>query len=229
VDEHSDRASSRAVEIARHSTVLRQRLGRGVSVGISGVDCAGKSTVAEALRARLVATRVPVVLVEGDEFTRPTAERYAEPDEALGYYRDSFDYGCVFEQILPAVRSSFAGQIGVRVTDWERDAWTERVVDLPPDAVVIVEGCFLFAGDGAGEFNLSVWLDLPLEEIVPRALGRPRDLERMGGPDGVRERYANRYVPGQRLHLERDRPQEHATLMLPSVEPADADLPFDPG
>jgi len=215
VDEQSDRPSSWAAEIARHSTVLRQRLSRGVSVGISGVDCAGKSTVAEALHARFVAARVPVVVVEGDEFTRPTGERYAEPDEALGYYRDGFDYGCVFEQILPAVRSSFAGQIAVKVTDWERDAWTERVLDLPPAAVVIVEGCFLFAGDGAGEFDLSVWLDLPLEEIVPRALGRPRDLERMGGPNGVRERYANRYVPGQRLHLERDQPQEQATLVLP--------------
>ncbi|HZT83862.1 MAG TPA: hypothetical protein VE984_00375 [Gaiellaceae bacterium] len=57
-------------------------------------------------------------------------------------------------------------------------------------------------------------MDLPLDEIVPRALARPRDLERMGGPEGVRERYERRYVPGQRLHLERDRPQEQATLVL---------------
>jgi uridine kinase len=213
VDEHPDRPSSWAVEIARHSTALRQRLGRGVSVGISGVDCAGKSTVAEAVRTCLVAALIPAVLVEGDEFTRPAGERYAEPDEALGYYRDSFDYRSVFEQILPAVRGSFTGQVPIQVTDWERDAWTGRVVDLTPGAVVVVEGCFLFAGDRAGEFDLSVWLDLPLEEIVPRALERPRDLERMGGPDGVRERYANRYIPGQRLHLERDRPQDQAMLV----------------
>jgi uridine kinase len=201
-------------EIAERSLALRKRLGRGIAVGISGVDCAGKSTLAEEVRDRLAATGTPVILVEGDEFTRPTRERYAEPDEGLGYYRDSFDYGFVFERILPAVRSSFAGPIRVKVTDWERDTWRDGIVQIAEEAIVVVEGCFLFAGDGAREFDLSVWLELPLNEILPRALARPRDLERMGGQDGVRGRYENRYIPGQRLHLERDRPQEQATLVL---------------
>jgi uridine kinase len=218
-----------AAEIARQSTDLRARLGRGVSVGISGVDCAGKSSVAEEVRQILAADQIPAVLVAGDEFTRPTRERFAEPDEALGYYRDSFDYRCVFEQILPRVRNSGTGTLRIRVSDWERDGWRERTLELPPAAVVIVEGCFLFAGGRAEEFDLSVWLDLPLEEIVPRALLRPRDLARMGGPDGVRERYETRYVPGQRLHLERDRPHEQATLVLASVAPGDRDLPLETG
>jgi len=208
-------------EIAERSIALRARFGRGVAVGISGVDCAGKSTLAEGVRDHLAADGIPVVMVEGDEFTRPTGERYAEPDEGLGYYRDSFDYGYVFEQILPAVRSSFAGPIEVKVTDWERDAWKDGIVELPPGAIVLVEGCFLFAGDAAAEFDLSVWLDLPLEDVVPRALGRPRDLERMGGPDGVRKRYEQRYVPGQRLHLERDRPQERVDLVLSFNRPSE--------
>jgi adenylylsulfate kinase-like enzyme len=48
-------ASSCAEESAERSIALRERLGRGVSVGISGVDCAGKSTVAEAVRTCLAA------------------------------------------------------------------------------------------------------------------------------------------------------------------------------
>src|SRR5689334_24000193 len=44
-----------------------------------------------------------------------------------------------------------------------------------------------------------------------RALRRPRDLERMGGPTGVRERYEARYIPGQVIHLERDMPAKRAT------------------
>jgi uridine kinase len=203
-----------ATEIAARVAALCSRLERGVAVGISGVDCAGKSTLAEGLRARLSEHGLRVVLIEGDELTRPTRERYAESDEGLGYYRDSFDYRAVFEEILPAVRRSFVGPVALRVTDWERDTWTERTVDLPRGAVVVVEGCFLFANGRAGEFDLSIWLDLPLEEIIPRALRRPRDLERMGGPDGVRERYENRYVAGQRLHLERDRPHGQATIVI---------------
>ena len=198
---------------------LTARLGRGVTVGISGVDCAGKSTLAEAVRRRLADRGLPVLLIAGDEFTRPTIERYVEEDEGLGYYRDSFAYDELFERVLPAVRASSAENLRLTVSDWERDAWKQDLVQLQPGTTVIAEGCFLYAAGRATEFDLSVWIDLPLEEIVPRALGRPRDVERMGGPDGVRERYEKRYIPGQRLHLERDRPREHATLVL-SVSPS---------
>lgn len=209
-----------AAEIASRAEALREALARGVSVGISGVDCSGKSTLSEAVRDRLAERGLPVCLIEGDELTRPTSERHAEPDEGLGYYRNSFDYDCVFEQILPAVRGSSSRTFRVKVTDWERDGWQEHMIELPPQAILVVEGCFLFTDDRAGEFDLAVWLDLPLEKILPRALRRPRDLERMGGPDGVRERYEHRYIPGQRLHLERDRPQERATLVFRVSDPS---------
>jgi uridine kinase len=212
----------RASDVAERAMALHAQLGRGVSVGISGVDCAGKSTLAEAIHRRLAEHGLPVVLLAGDELTRPSHERYAEADEGLGYYRDSFDYRVVFEEILPTIRRSFAGRVDLPVTDWDRDTWTQRTIELPPGAVVVVEGCFLFAGERASEFDLSVWLDLPLEEVVPRALQRARDLERMGGADGVRERYESRYIPGQRLHLERDRPHEQATIVLHAAGNPDA-------
>jgi uridine kinase len=207
-----------AEEIARRVVRSQAGLGRGLSVGISGVDCAGKSSLAEALSDRLRRLGLPVVLLEGDEFTRPTRERFVKADQGLAYYHDSFEYREVFERVLPAVRSSFQGELEVDVTDWERDTWKVRVLELPAAAIVVVEGCFLFAYERAGEFDLSIWLDLPLEEVLPRALQRPRDLHRMGGPDGVRSRYAERYIPGQRLHLDQDRPQLQADLVLNAAD-----------
>jgi uridine kinase len=203
-----------AETIALRAIGLRADLERGVSVGISGVDCAGKSTLAEAVFEWLTKEDVRVVLVPGDEFTRPERERYACGDEGLAYYRDSFDYQDLFDKVLPAVRSSAHGSVQIRSTDWERDTWKERELALPPRAVVLVEGCFLFADGRASCFDLSVWLDLPLERVIPRALQRPRDLQRMGGPDGVRSRYSVRYIPGQLLHLGRDRPRAQAHLVL---------------
>ena len=87
---------------------------------------------------------------------------------------------------------------------------------LEPGATVVVEGCFLFRGR-EDALDLRVWLDLPLDRVVQRALQRPRDLERMGGPDGVRERYATRYLPAQRRHLELDDPRSRADLVLATV------------
>lgn len=153
-------------------------------------------------------------MVAGDELTRPTGERYREPDEGLSYYRDSFDYGELFSRVLPAVRDGFAGDLTIRVSDWERDDWREGTLRVPDRGVLVVEGCFLFAAGNESLFDLSVWIDLPLEQVVERALRRPSDLERMGGPDALRARYAARYLPGQRLHLERDAPHRRAMLVV---------------
>jgi uridine kinase len=207
VDERARHLGDRVLEV-------RARLARTVSVGISGVDCAGKSTLAAFLHEELDSRGVPSLVIAGDEFTRPTADRYRESDEGLGYYRDSFHYEELYSRILPAVRSNATVELTVKVADWERDGWRDEHLLLPAGAVVIAEGCFLFTQGHAADFDLSVWIDLPFDEVVPRALRRPRDLERMGGPDGVRDRYTSRYLPGQAIHLERDAPAEHATLVV---------------
>jgi Methylmalonyl Co-A mutase-associated GTPase MeaB len=84
-------------ELAARLVELRAQLGRAVGVGISGVDCAGKSTLAESLRQRLESLGEAVLVISGDELTRPTRERYARQDEGLSYYRDSFDYRFIFD------------------------------------------------------------------------------------------------------------------------------------
>src|SRR5579859_7081808 len=134
-----------AQEIVDRALRLRQSMGRSVSVGISGVDCAGKTTLAEAVHFLLQSSGVCSVLIPGDEFTRPTSDRYRNTDEGLGYYLDSFDYAHLFELILPAVRNNVAGEMIIKVSDWERDSWRDEVLVLAADGVVIVEGCFLFA------------------------------------------------------------------------------------
>jgi uridine kinase len=201
-------------ELAARLVELRAQLGRAVGVGISGVDCAGKSTLAESLQRRLESLGEAVLVISGDEFTRPTRERYADEDEGLSYYRDSFDYRFLFEELLPAIRAGFTGELHTDVSDWPHDGWRGATFAIGSEVIVIVEGCFLFTAERADAFDLRIWIDLPIERVVERALLRPRDLERMGGADGVRARYAARYLPGQRLHLANDGPQELADIVL---------------
>ena len=194
-------------DLVERVAALRQAHDRSVSVGISGVDTAGKSTLADTLTAAL---EPPVVVVAGDELTRPTRERYRDPDEALSYYRDSFDYARVFDVLLPFVAAGRSGELPWRVTDWEHDDWRDETLVVPERSVVVVEGCFLFTGRESA-FDLTVWLDLPLDLVVERAI--PRDAVRMGGPDEVRARFARRYLPGQALHLARDDPRSRAVVV----------------
>lgn len=200
--------------VAEAALAARERCRRTAVVAISGMDCAGKSTLALAALGALADRDVEVLVLHGDEFSRPTAQRHARADEALGYYRDSFDHDGVLS-LLRRVRQGFAGAATLRVTDWDRDAWREAEVVVPSDGVVLLEGCFLLTPATRDAFDVGVWLEVDEATALARALARPRDLERMGGPEGVRERYGTRYLPGQRLHLAADEPRRLADLVLP--------------
>jgi uridine kinase len=194
-------------------TVLaaRRRLDRTTVVGISGIDCAGKSTLARGLAEKLEAGGAAAVVVGGDYFNRPRSERspYPADDEDFG-----FAYGELVRDVLEPARAGRRVEATLRVKDWKRDVWDEQVFVVEPGAVVLVEGVFLFRPDVAPALDLKVWLELSFDEALARAL--VRDAEAMGGPDGVRERYATRYFPGQRRHLARDRPREQADVFVPA-------------
>ena len=202
-------ACRNAHSLAQTVVDRRRRLGRTTIVGISGIDCAGKSTLARRLAADLREAGETVVLVGGDDFNRPRSERSTYPAEDRDY---GFAYGELIQQVLEPARAGKHVATRLRVKDWERDAWDERVFVVEPGAIVIVEGVFLFTPELLPLLDLKVWLEISFDDALARAL--ERDAHAMGGPDGVRERYATRYFPGQRLHLERDRPDESADLVL---------------
>jgi uridine kinase len=187
----------------------RRRLGRTTIVGISGIDCAGKSSLAAHLADALRAAGEDVVVIGGDDFNRPRSERSTYPADDLDH---GFTYGQLVEELLLPARAGRRVEARLRVKDWERDAWDERIFVVEPGAIVLVEGVFLFTRELLPLLDLKVWLEIPFADALERAL--VRDADAMGGPDGVRERYATRYFPGQRLHLERDRPSESADLVL---------------
>jgi uridine kinase len=188
----------------------RRRLGRTTAVGISGIDCAGKSTLARTLARDLRAAGEDAVVIGGDDFNRPRAERSTLPAEDRDY---GFDYGELIREVLVPSRRGDRVEARLRVKDWDEDAWEERDFVVEPGAVVLLEGVFLFRPEVVPFLDLKIWLDIGFDDALERAL--VRDADAMGGPDGVRERYATRYFPGQRLHLERDRPHEAADLVLP--------------
>ena len=187
----------------------RRRLGRTTLVGISGIDCAGKTTLAEQLAAGLRARGETVVVVGGDGFNRPRSERSPYPVDDADY---GFAYGQLIRELLLPARAGGRVAARLRIKDWERDAWDERDFVVEPGAIVLVEGVFLFMRELLPLLDLKIWLEISFDAALARAL--ERDAEAMGGPDGVRHRYAARYFPGQRLHLERDRPQDRADLVL---------------
>lgn len=192
-------------------TVLdtRRRLGRTTVVGISGIDCAGKTTLAQQLAADLRDAGERAVVIGGDHFNRPRSERSAYPAEDPDY---GFAYEQLLREVLAPARAGGRVEARLRIKDWELDAWDERDFAVEPGDVVLVEGVFMFTREFLPLLDLKVWVEISFGAALDRAL--TRDAAAMGGRDGVRERYATRYFPAQRLHLERDRPREASDVVV---------------
>ncbi len=61
-------------------------------------------------------------------------------------------------------------------------------------------------------WELRIFLQAEFEVTLERAVHRA--LERDGTVQGVRESYAKRYIPGQRMYLKTVRPQTIADVMV---------------
>lgn len=146
-------------------------------IGIDGPDCAGKSTLAEAI-ARV--SRGTVEIVHGDDFLFPAESRVGEVEfEVATLMCDYFDWDRCFDAVREAIRRK-------------------------PDAV-IVEGVFLAASPVATLLTERVWLDLSPTEVFARAI--PRDSGVIGDANWVERHYREQCLPAQRIYQRFFRPR----------------------
>ncbi len=204
-------------EIVRSASGTRPLL-----VGIDGVDCAGKTTLAHELRRELLSRDIPVLLVSIDGFHRPRAERLARGSlSPEGYYRDSFDYPELVARFLePAKHATSRVSVVTSLYDWKTEQIRHTRADLVADAVVLFEGVFLYRPEIDQFWDFRVLVDVPLAVSLDRGIAR--DAEHFGGPAGARERYEQRYVPGQKIYMAGVEPRSKADVV---VENADPDSP----
>lgn len=193
---------------------IRPRAGRTL-VGIDGVDGSGKTTFADDLAAELIDSGLTVIRISLDDFLNPADLRHARGRTSPeGFLADTYDYPRFVEDVMEPLSSEGCG----RYRDRSYDLATETPLTPPwqvaPDAaVVIVDGMFLHHDRlrderGRKVWDLSVWLDVPLEVSVRRLA------ERDGTPSDVDDPRLVRYVAGQRSYIGTFRPAERADLVV---------------
>jgi uridine kinase len=196
------------------AAIAAVRLDHPTRVAIDGVDGSGKTTLADELVEPLRRAGREVVRASVDGFHNPRAMRYARgADSAEGYFRDSFDYAALRRELLEPLGPEGTRRYRAAVFDYRSD----RAVAPPPrvgarDAVLLFDGVFLARSELEGCWDLTIWLDVPFEITVARAVARDA---RSGGDAALtRGKYENRYVPGQRLYLTECRPRDRARIVV---------------
>ncbi|MBD3349648.1 MAG: uridine kinase [Candidatus Eisenbacteria bacterium] len=200
--------------------VLDVRRGHPVRVAIDGVGASGKTRLADELAEALERSGREIIRASVDGFHNPPAVRYRRGgDSPEGYYRDSFDREAIRACIVDPLGEGGGRVYRPAVYDFRSESEVRPPShEASEDAVLLFDGVFLLRPEMRSWWDYSVFVEAGFDVTLQRAL--TRDLELFGTEEAVRERYEKRYIPGERMYLERDRPREHADVVFMNDDPA---------
>jgi uridine kinase len=197
------------------------RVDHPVRVAIDGVDCAGKTMLADELAPHLAEVGRPVIRASIDGFHHPAGVRRRRgPFSPEGYYADSFDYARLLETLLRPLGPGGDRHYRTAVFDYRTDRPVEtEILEAPSDAVLLFDGVFLLRPELRSCWDFSVFVRAGFRVTLPRAIAR--DLAQSGTAEEVRERYERRYIPGQMLYIAEVAPESRATVVVDNNDPAE--------
>lgn len=179
-------------------------------IGVSGMETAGKSRLAEDLKGYL-ADEFKVTIIHLDDFFYPKAVRYASANDIDNYLYRSVDFRLFEERILKPLKQVRSLCWDACLLELATDEYTKHVkLKVDSDEVVIIEGVFLFREPWRHYFQLRIFLKIAAEVAMER--GIRRDADRHG--EDVRRRYEMKYLPAQLLHGRLDSPEQHADIVI---------------
>ena len=175
---------------------------RPVRVGICGRSAAGKTTFGDKLASSLTRSGRPVLRAQFDDFHPPGhALRSAAGGYTVeSYYDEAYDYAGFRDLLLIPLGPGGSRCCRLALHDSYTDTPKGVEVDVPSDAIVVIDGIFILRPDLRDYWEFTIWLDVSFETMIERAA--KRDVAWMPSEAAVRERYLARWIPLHALYEE---------------------------
>lgn len=158
-------------------------------VGIDGPGGAGKSTLAAD-----IAVAVPrAVIICADDFSGPHVSKW--------------DWDRFRAQVLLPLRDGRPGRY--QRWDWDRDQGAEWH-DVPVGSLVVLEGVSSTRDEVGADWDLTVWVEAPVETRLARAVERD-------GP-GMLERWLADWIPSEEDYIVTQAPLQRMDLVVSGVD-----------
>ena len=196
------------------SKILAVEQSHPVRVAVDGVDCSGKTTLADELAEVIKGSGCPVIRATIDGFHNPREVRYScGADSPEGYYFDSFDYDAVQNLLLIPLGPGGTLKYQTGKFDFRTDSKVETSeLTASPDSILLFDGVFLLREELWDCWDYTIFVDVTFDTVLKRAVERDHKL--MGGEQAVIDRYNTRYIPGQRIYLEAINPADKADAVV---------------
>lgn len=184
-------------------------------VAINGKDASGKTIFADSFANYLrMKTDRQIIRISIDDFMNECkVRRTPSSSEAETCYLYTFNFDAFKQYVLEPLQAGGSRVYKTKIFDYATD-----IVALSEDkeaddnAIIIVDGVFLFKDDLADYWSLRVLLEVGDEIVTER--GAKRDAERIGDHDKARQQYINRYVASQAIYYEQANPYERADIVI---------------
>lgn len=135
-----------------------------------------------------------------------------------GYYRDSFDHRGLIDALLSPLGPGGSRAYRRAIRDIRTDEAVDAPIEhAPADAVLLLDGVFLLPPELRWYWDFAVFLDVDFDVVIRRAI--ERDVGRLGDSQQVKQRYEQRYIPGQRLYLDEVQPMELVHVVIDNNDP----------
>jgi len=195
-----------------------------IRVAIDGVDASGKTTLADELVQPLQDRGQHVIRASIDGFHNPRQVRYRQgPNSPQGYYQDSFNLEALQAHLLEPLGPDGNLQYWTEAFDFRHDTplKSPRRHALK-SSILLFDGIFLLRPKLCDHWDFKIFVEIGFDVAVERAVSRDRYL--FATPEELRERYAQRYIPAQRLYLRACNPQERADVVVKNEDIHDPDI-----
>lgn len=199
--------------------IIETKKDQPVLVGIDGVDASGKTTLAEDLANYLKNFNRNIIRASIDGFHNPEKIRYQRGRDSFeGYYYDSFNHKAVTGNLLSPLKT---GNLEYRraVFDYRIDSEVDSCIEKATnDSILLMEGVFLFRPELLSYWDIKIFLDVPFESTVKRAIKREAEIEHLGEESQIIEKYRKRYIPGQELYFKEANPKKKADIIIDNTD-----------
>lgn len=187
---------------------------RPILVAIDGVDTSGKTTLSNNLVNFLETKNYTVIQSSIDGFHNPKEVRYRLGSKSPeGYYRDSFNYNALIQNLLKPLRENSKLEYKTAVYDFKTETNVKQNYKLADkNSILIMEGVFLLRSELIQYWDYKIFLHVNFDEVIKRA--KKRDQYLFGSEIEIENRYRNKYIPGQQIYLEESQPHKNANIII---------------
>ncbi|MBC9714715.1 AAA family ATPase [Streptomyces sp. TRM66268-LWL] len=201
------------------AAICAVRAAHPLRVAVDGPPAAGKTTPADELAVVLRARGRHVIRASVDDFLVPRAQRYRRGRySAEGCYFDAHDRAALCRVLLDPLGPGGHRRFQDSLYDRDTDApLTPPPTTAPEDAVLRFDGVFLLRPELVDRWDLRIFVSVPLEQTVDRAL--KRDAAVAGFTTEIERSWRDRYIPSQQLYAATARPADHADFVVHNAEP----------